>query len=149
MRNDDDWSTLCEVIGADDMASDDRLATVDGRMEHHDEIDERIEAWTSVRSPMQAMEALQARRVPAGAVQRPADRIDNDPNTKEWGLFPPVDHPMMGKVRVDGMPIKLSETPARIERGGPTLGQHNQEVFAGVLGIDQATVDAFTEEGVF
>ncbi len=47
------------------------------------------------------------------------------------------------------MPIKLSETPARIERGGPTLGQHNLEVFGGVLGMDNATVDALTEEGVF
>ena len=130
------------------MAADDRLATVEGRVERHDKIDERIEAWTSVRSPMQAMDALQAKRVPAGAVQRPADRIDNDPNTKAWGLFPTVDHPKMGKVRVDGMPIKLSETPARIERGGPTLGQHNQEVFAGVLGMDETTVAALTEEGV-
>ena len=149
VRNDDDWGALCEVIEADDMAADGRLATVEGRVKHHDEIDERIEAWTSVRAPMQAMEALQAKRVPAGAVQRPEDRIDNDPNTKEWGLFPTVEHPKMGKVRVDGMPIKLSETPARIERGGPVLGQHNQEVFAGVLGIEQTMVDALTEEGVF
>ena len=149
VRNDDDWGALCEVIEADDMAADGRLATVEGRVKHHDEIDERIEAWTSVRAPMQAMEALQAKRVPAGAVQRPEDRIDNDPNTKEWGLFPTVEHPKMGRVRVDGMPIKLSETPARIEQGGPMLGQHNQEVFAGVLGIEQTMVDALTEEGVF
>ena len=71
------------------------------------------------------------------------------PTREEWGLFPTVEHAAMGKVRVDGMPIKLSETPARIKNGGPMLGQHNQEVFAGVLGIDQSTVDVLTEEGVF
>ena len=148
VRNDDDWRALCRVMSLDDLAVNEELADVDGRMARHDEIDARIEAWTSIRTPMQAMESLQGVGVPAGAVQRPEDRIENDPNVREWGLFSEVEHPKMGRVRVDGMPVKLSRTPARIERGGPTLGQHNAQVFGDVLGMDESTIAEMTEQGV-
>ena len=148
VRNDADWLALCRVLGLDDLAADEELSDVDGRIARHDEIDARIEAWTSARTPMQAMESLQTAGVPAGAVQRPEDRIENDPNVREWGLFSEVEHPKMGRVRVDGMPLKLSRTPARIERGGPTLGQHNAQVFGDVLGMDESTIAEMTEQGV-
>lgn len=148
VRDDADWRALCRVMSLDDLAVDEELADVDGRMARHDEIDARIEAWTSIRTPMQAMESLQGVGVPAGAVQRPEDRIENDPNVREWGLFSEVEHPKMGRVRVDGMPVKLSRTPARIERGGPTLGQHNAQVFGDVLGMDESTIAEMTEQGV-
>ena len=148
VRNDDDWRALCRVMDLDALAADEELADVDGRMARHDEIDARIEAWTSIRTPMRAMETLQKAGVPAGAVQRPEDRIENDPNVREWGLFSEVEHPKMGSVRVDGMPVKLSRTPARIERGGPTLGQHNAQVFGDVLGMDESTIAEMTEQGV-
>ena len=148
VRNDADWLALCCVLGLDDLAADEELSDVDGRIARHDEIDARIEAWTSARTPMQAMESLQTAGVPAGAVQRPEDRIENDPNVREWGLFSEVEHPKMGRVRVDGMPLKLSRTPARIERGGPTLGQHNAQVFGDVLGMDESTIAEMTEQGV-
>jgi crotonobetainyl-CoA:carnitine CoA-transferase CaiB-like acyl-CoA transferase len=86
--------------------------------------------------------------VPAGAVQRPEERIDHDPNTMAWGLFPEVEHEMIGRVRVDGMPMKLSETPATIRRGAPILGQHNQEIYGRVLGMDPDTLARLGEGGV-
>jgi len=46
------------------------------------------------------------------------------------------------------MPVKLSRTPARIERGGPTLGQHNAQVFGDVLGMDESTIAEMTAQGV-
>ena len=148
VRNDEDWLALCRVMELADLSVDTELADVDGRMSRHDEIDVRIEEWTVARSPMDAMETLQAAGIPAGAVQRPEDRIDHDANTRAWGLFPTVGHQKMGNVRVDGMPIKLSETPARIQNGGPVLGQHNSEVFGRVLGMNEDTVSALTKEGV-
>ena len=54
----------------------------------------------------------------------------------------------IGRIRVDGLPIKLSETPASIERGAPTLGEHNEEVFVGTLGMSQSDYRALTDEGV-
>ena len=80
------------------------------------------------------------RRRSGGRRQRPEDRIENDPNVREWGLFPEVRHPKMGKVRVDGMPMKAvpNARPHRIRRS--TLGQHNAQVFGDVLGMDESTV---------
>ena len=59
-----------------------------------------------------------------------------------------VEHPEMGRVRVDGSPIMLSETPAVIERGAPTLGQHNDEVFVDLLGMGSETVRTLSDRGV-
>ena len=55
---------------------------------------------------------------------------------------------MIGRVRVDGMPMKLSKTPATIERGAPILGQHNQQVFGELLGLHPDTLAELGEEGV-
>ena len=148
VRNDDDWRTLCETMGFHDLAADDSLNSVEGRIEIHDALDERIEEWTEMRTPMQVMKLLQDKGVPAAAVQHPEDRIEHDPNTKAWGLFPTVEHEEIGRVRVDGMAVRLSETPATIETGAPTLGQHNREVYGDILGMSSETVGTLTAEGV-
>ena len=148
VRNDDDWAALCETMGLSDLVSDESLNSVEGRIERHDELDERIQNWTESRTPMQVMELLQSRGVPAAAVQHPEDRIEHDPNTKAWGLFPTVEHAEMGKARVDGMAVTLSETPATIEKGAPTLGQHNTDVYGDILGMSTDTVLELTDEGV-
>ena len=148
VRNEDEWPVLCDAIGRSDLASDTRYSTIDGRIEHHDELDDVIEAWTSTRSNFEVMKALQAKGIAAGAVQRPEERIDHDPNTKAWGLFPEVVHEQIGRVRVDGVPVKLSETPATVVRGAPVLGQHNEEIFGRVLGIGPDALAELVEEGV-
>src|SRR5579864_5598210 len=90
---------------------------------------------------------LQEAGVPAAAVQQPSERIDADPNTTAWGLWPRVVHAEMGEVRVDGLPVHLSETDWGIERGAPCLGEHNEEVFVGLLGRDAAQLEALRTAG--
>ena len=148
IRNNDDWTALCQAMGFSDFAGDESLMKVDCRVERHDELDERIRSWTETRTPTVVMESLQEKGVPAAAVQHPGDRIERDPNTKAWDLFPTVEHPEMGIVRVDGMAVKLSETPAVIEKGAPTLGQHNSEVYGDILGMSTDAVLELTDEGV-
>ncbi len=148
VRDRDDWTAMREVMGFSDLAADASLDSVEGRMKRHDELDERITAWTASRTPMEVMKSLQNRGVPAAAVQRPEDRIEHDPNTAAWGLFPTVEHKAIGRIRVDGTAVKMSETPAVIERGAPTLGQHNEEVFGDILGMHPDSVRALSESGV-
>jgi benzylsuccinate CoA-transferase BbsF subunit len=81
-------------------------------------------------------------------VALPEERIEHDPGTQEWGLWPWVDHPDIGHVRVDGIPTHLSETDWVIERGAPRLGQHNSEVFGTLLGLSPEEVDELAMEGV-
>ena len=86
--------------------------------------------------------------MPASAVQRPEDRIDRDENTAAWGLWPTVQQTDMGAVRVDGVPAHLSETEWELERGAPNLGEHNEEVYGGLLGLDRDEMASLREEGV-
>ena len=88
-----------------------------------------VRAWCASRDKFAMQEQMLAADVPAVAVQRPEERIDHDPGTSEWGLWPWVEHRAMGRVRVDGLPIHLSETDWRIERAAPLLGQDNDEVY--------------------
>jgi crotonobetainyl-CoA:carnitine CoA-transferase CaiB-like acyl-CoA transferase len=82
-------------------------------------------------------------------VQSPAERIDGDPRTAAWGLWPQVEHPDIGTVRVDGIGMHLSETDWVIDRPGPRLGQHNREVLGELLGLIDPELDELErEEGV-
>ncbi|MGH9301390.1 MAG: CoA transferase, partial [Acidimicrobiales bacterium] len=79
---------------------------------------------------------------------RPQERIDDDPNVAVWGLWPEVDHPAMGRVRVDGLPVHLSETDWEIHSAAPLLGQHNDVVFGDILGLDSDEISRLRQDGV-
>jgi crotonobetainyl-CoA:carnitine CoA-transferase CaiB-like acyl-CoA transferase len=146
-RDDDDWCALSSVI-AEAWTEDERFATIDGRLEHEDDLDALIGRWTSSREPFALAALLQSAGVPATVVQSPQQRIDEDPNTGAWGLWPEVEHSEMGAVRVDGIPAHLSETDWRIARGAPCLGEHNEGVFGTLLGVSAGEVDRLHAEGV-
>ena len=86
--------------------------------------------------------------MPASVVARPEDRIEHDPATSAWGLWPVVHHREMGDVRVDGLPVHLSATDWEITRGGPCLGEHNDVVFREVLGLSSTEIDALRDAEV-
>lgn len=137
-RHDADWRAICDAIGSPDLLTDDRFDTLPNRMRHQDALDAIVQAWTIEHTPSEAMDALQARGVPAAAVQHPQERMDEDANTLAWNTFPEVEHGEMGRVRVEGMPMKLAITPARIQRGAPLLGQHNDFFYDDILMLDKA-----------
>ena len=93
-------------------------------------------------------EALRAAGVPAAAVARPEDRIDHDPGTAEWGLWPTAHHREMGDVRVDGLPVHLSETDWVIERGGRAWASTTTACSSEILGLDDAEIEQLAKDGV-
>ena len=138
VRNDDDWVALRTVMAFDDR---DRFADQDA-------LDAEIAAWTHTRDKFAVSDELQSFAVPAAPVQKPPERIDHDANTAAWGLWPSVRHRAMGEVRVDGVPAHLSETDWHIEHGAPCLGQHNDDVYGGLLGLSATEIDALRADGV-
>jgi crotonobetainyl-CoA:carnitine CoA-transferase CaiB-like acyl-CoA transferase len=146
-RDDHDWVRIVEVIG-EPWCADARYATLAGRLEHEDELDLAIDAVTRSRNKFDLAARLQSVGVPASAVQKPAERIDADPNTSAWGLWPTVRHREMGEVRVDGEPVHMSETDWVIARGSPCLGEHNEQVFGELLGMTASQIEDLRTDGV-
>ena len=143
-RDDREWQAIAGLMGINDQRFDD-LA---GRLAYEDELDDAVRAWSSGQDRFKAAAELQAVGVPAAGVAKPEDRIDNDPNTEAWGLWPTVAHGEMGRVRVDGVPAHFSETDWVLERGGPLLGQHNRQILGGLLGHSDAELADLAAEGV-
>ena len=150
-RHDDDWRALVEIFAATDdgqWARDERYATLAGRLAAQDALDEQIAQWCAARDKFAMQEQMLAAGVPAVAVQLPEERIDHDPATAAWDLWPWVEHRAMGRVRVDGLPVHLSETDWHIARAAPLLGQDNDEVYGGILGLTDAEIGDLRAGGV-
>ena len=146
-RDDADWRALGGAID-EDWCRDDGFADLNGRIAAQDELDAALGAWTAPRGKRDVETMLRDAGVPVAAVAKPAERIDEDPSTARFGLWPTVPHAKMGDVRVDGQPVHFSKTDWRLTRGGPCLGEHNDEVLTGLLGFAADEVAELREEGV-
>ena len=146
-RGDADWQALGNVVG-EAWCADSAWATPTQRLADQDRLDEALGRWTASRDKFAVARDLQAAGVPAAAVQKPAERIDQDPSTGGFGLWPTVTHSKMGQVRVDGQPVHFSRTDWQMERGAPCLGEHTEEVLERLLGYSANEVAKLREEGV-
>jgi crotonobetainyl-CoA:carnitine CoA-transferase CaiB-like acyl-CoA transferase len=63
-------------------------------------------------------------------------------------MFPTVQHPQAGEMRVTGTPVKFAATPGRVEAPAPMPGQHTREALRDLLGMDDATLDALAAQGI-
>lgn len=146
-RDERDVTLLAKVLDEPALTAD-RFATLEQRLGAADELDQLIIAGTSTRdAPVLANELTEA-GVPASVVKTPRERIDEDPELAEWGLFPSVVHPEIGKVRVEGLPLRLSASPWTISAAAPCLGEHNRDVLGGLLGHSDEELAELTRQGV-
>jgi crotonobetainyl-CoA:carnitine CoA-transferase CaiB-like acyl-CoA transferase len=146
-RDDTDWERLAPLLGGAALA-DPVFATRIGRLARRSEVEALVADWTSARSAPDAQAALRELGVPAARVSSPEDRVDHDPATAEWGLWPTVRHSEIGEVRVDGLPMHLSATDWVLARGAPCLGEHNRQVYGELLGLADDELDALSAAGV-
>ena len=146
-RDDDDWHALRELLD-DDAALAAQFSTLQGRIEHQNALDDIVGRWVGSREASAAARDLVAAGVPASVVKSPHERIDEDPDLETWGLFPTVKHPLMGKVRVEGVPVHYSETDWSIDKAAPLLGEDNDHIFRELIGLDEAELARLRTEGV-
>jgi len=146
-RSDADWAVLAGVID-EAWARDAQWKTLAGRLDRQDELEAKLTTWTEARDKFEIQRAVIAAGVPSAAVQKPAERIDHDPGTSEFGLWPEVRHAKMGRVRVDGLPAHFSKTDWKIEQGGPCVGEHTDQVLSELLGYDATEIAKLHEQGV-
>jgi crotonobetainyl-CoA:carnitine CoA-transferase CaiB-like acyl-CoA transferase len=143
----EEWRALAAAIDCPALASDPAYATVQGRRAHHDEIDALIIAWTSQRTPDQAMAQLQAAGVAAATVAN-MRRVVEDPHLGARGFWPEVDQPSVGRHVIAGLSWHFSRTPGAIRWAAPNLGQHTDYILRTILGKTDAEIEALRATGV-
>ena len=144
---DEQWDGFCKVIGNPPWTNDERFASLMARKENEDELDRLIEEWTIQRSPEEVMMLLQLAGIPAGVVQDGEDVLVNDPHLKSRNHYIYLDHSETGHSAYDSFAYKLSDTPGKLTRPAPRLGEHTEYVCREVLGMDdEEFTDLLVEE---
>ena len=131
------FSRLAEAMGQPELSSDPRYSSHGARGAHQAELDGRVEAWTSTLSTREVLDLMDRHGVPAGLIYRPPDMLD-DPHFKARDAIVSVPHPDFGELRMQNVAPKLSETPGSIRSPSPEMGQHNDEVYRDLLGLDES-----------
>jgi formyl-CoA transferase len=145
------WDGLAKRIGPDvgqpDLATDPRYLKIGDRRKNQNEVWALLEQFASKFTKREFMVILNDLDVPCGPIMSTED-LANDVHVKGRDMYVELDHPQRGKWFNVGMPIKLSASPAKIERS-PTLGEHTDEILKEVLGLSDADIAAKKAAGAF
>ncbi len=144
---DEHWHRFCRAIGRPKWASDPQFRTKRQRWEKKFILAEEIEKWAANYTVEEAGEILDRERVANSPILNIQQVVD-DPHLNARGYFVEVDHPIMGKAKIPGIPFKLSETPGEVDRPSPLVGEHNELILGKYLGISGAEVKQLKAEGV-
>jgi formyl-CoA transferase len=141
------WRRFCQTIGRPELAQDLQYATTAARRQRRDEIAALIQSWTGARTKADVVSALTTAGVPAAPVNNVAEMVA-DPQVQAREMFVELQHSTYGPVKITGTPLKLSETPGRVERLAPLPGEHNEAIFVGLLGHSSDELARWQEAGV-
>ena len=146
--NDKLWRLVCNTLGQPGLADDERFDTNAKRVQRHAEIKPLMEAWTLTQTVDDVVEKMLAAGVPASPINT-LDRLVVDPHIAvAREMFVDVEHPKAGRTKLTGAHIKLSATPPRVCVPAPQLGEHNEVVFGGLLGLSADRLAQLRSEGV-
>ena len=122
------------------------FATAD-RCNHREDIDAILAAWTGGQDAHALMANLQADGIPAAATHTAGTLLD-DPHLKARNYWQWLERPVVGRQPNPSAPYRLDDAPLEIGAPAPTLGQHNEEVLGGILGLDASDLARLAEMGI-
>lgn len=138
---------LARMMGREDLLSDPRFDRLRARVEHADEINEIVARWCRERTADEIERLCLEAEVPFARCASVAD-ICADPHVQERGDLERVDDPVVGPLLMQGLHARFSRTPGAIRRGAPRLGEHNDEIYGGLLGLSEPEREALRADGV-
>jgi crotonobetainyl-CoA:carnitine CoA-transferase CaiB-like acyl-CoA transferase len=137
--NERQFARCAEVLGHPEWANDERFASNRARVENRAAIDDLINEALAGDEADAWLAKLKAVGVPCGKINSVAEALD-DPHTAARGMIETTEHATIGSLRMLGIPFKFSDTPCSVRQAPPTLGQHNDEILAGELGLDAKAI---------
>lgn len=142
------FKRLCAAMDQPELAEDPRFVDHAARGDNAAELDNLIAAWTKTLSAGELNEKLEAASVVCGPVYTIAD-IATDPHYAARGMIRHETEPELGEIAVPGITPQLSETPSDIAWLGPTKpGEHNEEVYCGMLGLSADELATMAGDGI-
>jgi crotonobetainyl-CoA:carnitine CoA-transferase CaiB-like acyl-CoA transferase len=147
VESDEDWGSFCSVLGDPDWCSDARFSDQPSRFENKEALNKQVAAWTRTKTAEEVTELLQGAGI-AAAPSYDAQQLYEDPQLRSRDFYIDVDHPVVGKMPIMGLPWRTEPDPARQFWAAPTFGQHTGHVLHDILGIDEAEIASLHEEGV-
>jgi benzylsuccinate CoA-transferase BbsF subunit len=147
VATDEEWKGMCGVMGNPSWTKEEAFSNVYNRWKNRVQLDNHIAEWTINYTHYEVMTLLQRAGV-AAVPSFSAEEILSDPHVKARGMLNEVQHPVLGKKVVINPSWKLSETPARIKKASPLLGEHNEEVFGGLLNMSKEEIKKLEDEKI-
>jgi crotonobetainyl-CoA:carnitine CoA-transferase CaiB-like acyl-CoA transferase len=133
------FQRLCAAIGRPDLAADERLRTVAGRMTAIEELEAAVSAWTGPQSVAEVSDALASAGIPFGPVAEVAEVVAS-PQIAAREMLVAIEHPTLGSLLVSGIPVKLSATPGSVRKAPPMVGEDNDRIYGSVLGFSPTEI---------
>ncbi len=141
------FKRLAEVMGQPELAADPRYATHIARGERQKELDDMIGAWSKTKTTKELAEMLDAAGVPSGLMYRAPEMLA-DPHFKAREAIIEVWDKHLGAIKMQSTFPKLSDTPGQVNWTGPDMGEHNDEIYKGLLKMDDATLKDLRARGI-
>ncbi|MEE9557618.1 MAG: CoA transferase [Candidatus Adiutricales bacterium] len=133
---DHEYDRFVEAMGNPEWADNELFADRFKRGEYLDVLAVFLAEWTLERTKEEVFKTAQAARVPVGPAYT-SEEVVNSEHLNARGFFVEIDHPEIGRVKYPGRPYRFSETPWKIERPAPLLGEHNEQILRGRLGYSK------------
>jgi crotonobetainyl-CoA:carnitine CoA-transferase CaiB-like acyl-CoA transferase len=145
--NDGQYAKFCAVAGRPDLATDERFVKNADRVRHRATLVPMLETIFKQRSKADWLSALEAAKVPCGAINNLAE-VFADPHVRSRDMVTTWDHPTGGSVELVSSPLKLSGTPVRRDLPPPLLGQHTDEVLRDVLKLNDDAINQLRQNKI-
>lgn len=139
------FQQLCELLGRPELFADQRFASVSGRLANRIVLIEELEKSFASKTADEWVDTLLAAGIPAGPICNIEQALSSE-HAKAREAVMELDHPVEGRVKSIGFPVKLSESKQRVRRHPPLLGEHNEEILS-ELGLDRQAMDELRAEG--
>jgi CoA:oxalate CoA-transferase len=144
---DPQWQNVLKAMGREDLSEEPRYATREKRTKNMSEVDGLVQGWCKEKTVDEAMAILKKFQVPCSPL--PAfDQVATDPQLMNREMIVEVDQPVSGKVKLIGSVYKMTKTPGDRRKRIPEVGEHNEEIYKGLLEIDAQEMKKLEEEKV-
>lgn len=143
------WRRLARAIGHAELIDDPDLQGDYERYEHRDKIDPHVAEWCEKHTVDEVMKTMEEARIPCGPLLG-LDEVSKDPHVQATGMmeYTDLEEPGLEKVPVCNIPLRLSKTPGRVESRAPRVGEHNMDIFHGLLGYSKEEIEQLKAEDV-